>query len=75
MSVFLTPELKPFYGGTYFPPEDRYGRAVFPRPSSISDAWQKDREGVERRPMTRSRHWETGGGPPQTAAAGRRGGA
>ena len=26
MSVFLTPELKPFYGGTYFPPDDRYGR-------------------------------------------------
>ena len=26
MSVFLTPDLKPFYGGTYFPPDDRYGR-------------------------------------------------
>ena len=26
LSVFLTPEKKPFYGGTYFPPEDRYGR-------------------------------------------------
>src|ERR671939_1717750 len=24
MSVFLTPDLKPFYGGTYFPPDDRY---------------------------------------------------
>src|SRR6201991_5134820 len=24
MSVFLTPDLKPFYGGTYFPPEDKY---------------------------------------------------
>ena len=30
MSVFLTPDLKPFYGGTYFPPEDRYGRPGFP---------------------------------------------
>ena len=29
MSVFLTPERKPFYGGTYFPPEDRYGRPGF----------------------------------------------
>ena len=29
MSVFLTPDLKPFYGGTYFPPEDRFGRAGF----------------------------------------------
>ncbi len=29
MSVFLTPELKPFYGGTYFPPEDAFGRPGF----------------------------------------------
>ena len=26
LNVFLTPELKPFYGGTYFPPDSRYGR-------------------------------------------------
>src|SRR5215470_16130638 len=25
MSVFLTPQTKPFFGGTYFPPDDRYG--------------------------------------------------
>ena len=31
MSVFLTPDLKPFYGGTYFPPEDRWGRPGFKR--------------------------------------------
>lgn len=29
MSVFLTPELKPFFAGTYFPPEDRWGRPGF----------------------------------------------
>lgn len=29
MSVFLTPDLKPITGGTYFPPEDRYGRPGF----------------------------------------------
>ncbi|MFN0117411.1 MAG: thioredoxin domain-containing protein [Elusimicrobiota bacterium] len=29
MSVWLTPELKPFYAGTYFPPSDRYGRPGF----------------------------------------------
>jgi hypothetical protein len=29
MSVFLTPELKPFFGGTYFPPDARYGRPSF----------------------------------------------
>jgi hypothetical protein len=31
MTVFLTPERKPFYGGTYFPPEDRQGMPGFPR--------------------------------------------
>jgi len=30
MSMFLTPALKPYYGGTYFPPENRYGRTGFP---------------------------------------------
>jgi uncharacterized protein YyaL (SSP411 family) len=29
MSVFLTPDLKPFFGGTYFPPDARYGRPSF----------------------------------------------
>jgi len=29
MSVFLTPDLKPFYGGTYFPPDARHGRPSF----------------------------------------------
>ena len=31
LTVFLTPDLKPFYGGTYFPPEDKFGRPGFPR--------------------------------------------
>lgn len=30
MTVFMTPDRKPFYGGTYFPPEDRQGRPGFP---------------------------------------------
>ncbi len=29
MNVFLTPDLKPFFGGTYFPPDNRYGRPSF----------------------------------------------
>ncbi len=44
MSVFLTPELKPFFGGTYFPPDNRYGRpgfgAILER---IAQAWRDDR--------------------------------
>src|SRR5438552_10199611 len=49
MSVFLTPDLKPFFGGTYFPPTDSYGRPGFPRVlSSIGAAYQTKREQVER---------------------------
>jgi len=47
LTVFLTPELKPFYGGTYFPPEDRYGMPGFPRIlESIADAWENRRDEV-----------------------------
>ncbi|MFZ9595097.1 MAG: thioredoxin domain-containing protein [Bdellovibrionia bacterium] len=47
LTVFLTPDLKPFYGGTYFPPEDRYGRPGFPRVlMALSQAYQNDPEGV-----------------------------
>jgi uncharacterized protein YyaL (SSP411 family) len=41
MTVFLTPEGVPFYGGTYFPPEDRHGMPAFPRLlQSIADAYR-----------------------------------
>jgi uncharacterized protein YyaL (SSP411 family) len=41
LTVFLTPEGKPFYGGTYFPPEDRHGIAGFKRVlTAIADAYQ-----------------------------------
>ncbi len=43
MSVFLTPELEPFAGGTYFPPSDNYGRPGFPTLiRRVSDAWKSD---------------------------------
>lgn len=45
MSMFLTPELKPFYAGTYFPPDDRYGRPSFKRVlMSLADAWKNRRD-------------------------------
>jgi len=48
MSVWLTPDLKPFFGGTYFPPEDRYGRSGFGAVlQGISEVWQRDRARVE----------------------------
>jgi uncharacterized protein len=44
MSVFLTPDLKPFFGGTYFPPDDRYGRPGFPTLlERIASAWREQR--------------------------------
>ncbi len=40
MTVFLTPDGVPFYGGTYFPPVDRHGMPAFPRLlQSIADAY------------------------------------
>ncbi|MQA00088.1 MAG: DUF255 domain-containing protein [Dehalococcoidia bacterium] len=49
MTVFLTPQGEPFYAGTYFPPEDQYGRPGFPRLlQAISTAWEQDREKVTR---------------------------
>ncbi len=45
LSAFLTPELKPFYGGTYFAPEDRQGRTGFPSVlRAIAKAWIDDRD-------------------------------
>lgn len=44
MSVWLTPELKPFYGGTYFPPDGAYGRPGFRTVlQHLADAWRNDR--------------------------------
>ncbi len=44
MSVFLTPDLKPFYGGTYFPPEPRHGLPAFKDLLvALSQAWQNQR--------------------------------
>ena len=45
LSVFLTPGGKPFYGGTYFPPKDAFGRPGFGRILlSIAEAWKNKRQ-------------------------------
>jgi uncharacterized protein len=47
MTVFLTPEGQPFYGGTYYPPEPRYGMPSFTQLlDAIHDAWTNRREQV-----------------------------
>src|SRR6185436_19453676 len=49
MSVFLTPELEPFYGGTYFPPRSAHGRPGFSEVlSALARAWEQDRGNVAR---------------------------
>ncbi len=47
MSVWLTPDLKPFVGGTYFPPDDRGGRPSFRRMlESIANGWKNERGNI-----------------------------
>jgi uncharacterized protein YyaL (SSP411 family) len=49
MTVFLTPEGKPFYGGTYFPPEDRHGMPGFPRILvGIANAYREKPQDVDK---------------------------
>src|SRR5437879_5100889 len=58
LTMFLTPAQEPLYGGTYFPPEDRYGRPGFPRiltavaeayhrrPGEVTQSVQQIRDGL-----------------------------
>jgi len=49
LSVFLTPDLKPFFGGTYFPPENRWGQPGFKTLlQGITEAWAHKREELVR---------------------------
>ncbi|KAG2205831.1 hypothetical protein INT47_004014 [Mucor saturninus] len=48
MSVFLTPELNPFFGASYFPPEDQYGKPGFiTLLTRISDLWRTDPQKIK----------------------------
>jgi len=80
MSVWLTPDLKPFFGGTYFPPDSRWGRAGFPDvlrevaarwASSRGELLQSADALLER---LRSLQSPSGGGAPGRSAAGAAGG-
>ena len=47
MSVWMTPDLKPFVGGTYFPPEERYGQPAFTKVlERIARAWKEDHDKI-----------------------------
>src|SRR5512142_1000509 len=48
LTVFLTPDQKPFFAGTYFPPHDKFGMPGFPRVlAAVSDAYRNRRGEVE----------------------------
>jgi uncharacterized protein len=47
MTVFLMPDGTPFYGGTYFPPEDRHGLPGFPKLlTAVAEAYRDERDGL-----------------------------
>lgn len=59
MSVFLTPDLIPFYGGTYYPPVDMYGRPGFPTVlKAVANAWKDRRDEVLRSAQGMREHLE-----------------
>ena len=76
MTVFLTPAGEPFYGGTYFPPEDRHGMPGFPRLlRSVAETWEARRGDVARsaaavREMYDAANPKAGNGRPKTVSAG-----
>ncbi len=48
LTMFLTPDGAPFWGGTYFPPEPRWGRPSFRQVlQGVANIWQSDREAVQ----------------------------
>jgi uncharacterized protein YyaL (SSP411 family) len=72
MSVFLTPDLQPFYGGTYFPPSDRHGLPGFPRIlAGVAEAYRTRRDEVDSQAGLLARHLReqlalpSGGADPQ----------
>ncbi len=60
MSVFLTPDLRPFFGGTYFPPDERHGMPAFGSVLlAVADAWATRREEVDRQAGALAGHLAT----------------
>jgi uncharacterized protein YyaL (SSP411 family) len=65
MTVFLTPDLRPFTGGTYFPPEDRYGRPGFKRILlMLAQAWKEKRGDIDQAAADVTQHLQGMGALP-----------
>jgi uncharacterized protein YyaL (SSP411 family) len=77
MSVWLTPDLKPFFGGTYFPPTSRWGRPGFIEVlAEIGRSWREDRDRIVQSASTIVERLQdvagsNGAGPAASAIAGR----
>src|SRR6201999_1632084 len=57
LTTFLSPQAKPMIGGTYWPPEPRYGRPSFQQVlRSVHDAWRTQRDQMESRGLTLADH-------------------
>jgi uncharacterized protein YyaL (SSP411 family) len=57
LTMFLSPEGQPMFGGTYWPPEPRYGRPSFRQIlASVDDAWRTRRDQMEHRGLTLAEH-------------------
>jgi uncharacterized protein YyaL (SSP411 family) len=68
MNVFLTPDLKPFYGGTYFPPQPRFGMPAFADLlRAVSEAWTARRAEIEAQAQALLDHLREGAAPPRQA--------
>ncbi|MBI2923977.1 MAG: thioredoxin domain-containing protein [Planctomycetes bacterium] len=73
MSVWLTPDRKPFFAGTYFPATDRHGRPAFGALlEKIAEAWRENRADIEKQGDMLAGHLSAAGSPePGGAALGR----
>jgi uncharacterized protein YyaL (SSP411 family) len=70
MTMFLMPDGSPFYGGTYFPPDDRHGLPSFRRVlESVADAYTRKRDGVAQSAEQLKRIYQTN--PAEAPSTGR----
>jgi uncharacterized protein YyaL (SSP411 family) len=57
LTVFLTPDLRPFFGGTYFPPVDKFGTPAFPKIlRAVNTGWSQQRDEI----LKQAKQFETG---------------
>jgi uncharacterized protein YyaL (SSP411 family) len=71
MSVFLTPDLQPFYGGTYFPPTQRMGMPGFDQILlGVADAWKNRRQQAVDQAAELTQHLQQGAAPAGAGDAG-----